>query len=168
MSFPGNKPEGRSPFGWGAAEFDFRPLFGRTASTEMVNSLTGWGRRNRTVGHHRRWVLSTSNRFVTVTRFTRSSAPTTAWRYRATGEAPALDGRTSTPSEPRDVATSLTVSPNSTSSAAASSRNAARSVSRRMFFPFVERNPRSAVPLDIDVPITVETDASLGFPHRWI
>ena len=41
MSFPMKKP------GWGAPAGGF----GRAASTEMVNPLTGWGRRNQIVGH---------------------------------------------------------------------------------------------------------------------
>src|ERR1700722_20406837 len=97
--------------------------FGWVLRIEMVNSLTGWGKRNRIVEHHLRWVVSTSHRFVTLMHFTWVSAATTAWRYLAAGESPPLEGPTPIPNEWRDMATSLAVPPNSSSSLAAFSRS---------------------------------------------
>ena len=63
---------------------------GRALSTELVNSLTGWGSRSQIVARALRCIFSASHPLVTLIRLTLESAPTTACRYLATGGSPAL------------------------------------------------------------------------------
>ena len=65
----------------------------------MVNSLTGSGNRTQIVARRLLYVSSASHPLVTLIRRTRESAPTTAWRYLATGGSPATTAKVvSTPS----------------------------------------------------------------------
>jgi hypothetical protein len=161
ISFRIKRPDRRSPLGVVEVASEFCRLFGRARSTERVNSRTGLGRCKQILDRHLRWVLSTSHRFVTLTRLTWVSAPRTAWRYLAAWESPP-EGRT--PIECRVWATSLAVPPNSSINLAASSRSAARSASKRMLFPFSVGGEclSSAVPFDTGRPV-VREDVSLGF-----